>query len=239
MTDGREDNEMPEERVTTPQRIRLSRAKGWRMPENAVKVDRSTKWGNPFIVGEDGTRAECVGLYRKLLCGFPCLTCKAPLQAQRGARDYARQHIDQLRGRDLACWCALDGPCHADVLIEIANATPDPMADPDTIIRFLEADHDDPDRQIALRITNFLAGMDIRKAIAVYSLAMTMSLRGIEGGHQRAALRAICEACLKSWAIARGEPEPRPCHECKGAGTIGATLEDYETCPVCAGTGAA
>jgi hypothetical protein len=113
------------------------------------------------------------------------------------------------------------------------------MAEPDVIIRFLDAGHNDPDRQMALRITNFLAGMEIRQAVAVYSLAMTMSLRGLEDGHQRAALRAICEACLKSWAIARGVPEPRPCHECKGAGTVGLTLEEYRTCPVCAGTGAA
>ena len=105
----------------TPKRIRLRRSKGWRMPENAVKVDRRTKWGNPFKVGEDGTRAECVDLYRKLLGGFTCLTCKASIADQRAARDYLRQHIDQLRGRDLACWCPLDGPCHADILLEAAN----------------------------------------------------------------------------------------------------------------------
>lgn len=111
--------------------------------------------------------------------------------------------------------------------------------DPDTIVRFLDAGHDDPDRQLALRITNFLGGMDVRRAVAVYSLAMSMSLRGIDDGTQRAAMRAICEACLKSWAIARGEPEPMPCHECKGAGTIGETLETFESCPKCQGTGAA
>ncbi len=27
----------------------------------------------------------------------------------------------ELAGRDLACWCPLDGPCHADVLLEVAN----------------------------------------------------------------------------------------------------------------------
>jgi DnaJ-class molecular chaperone len=113
------------------------------------------------------------------------------------------------------------------------------MTDPDIIIRFPEAGHDDPDRQMALRITNFVAGMDIRQAVAVYSLAMTMSFRQIEDGFQRAAMRAICEACFRSWAIVRGEPEPRPCGNCKGAGTIGATLESFETCPVCVGTGAA
>jgi Domain of unknown function (DUF4326) len=48
--------------MTTPKRIELRRAKGWRMPANAVKVDRSTKWGNPFIVGEDGMLKECADL---------------------------------------------------------------------------------------------------------------------------------------------------------------------------------
>ncbi len=113
------------------------------------------------------------------------------------------------------------------------------MSEPDIIIRFPTAGHDDPDRQMALRITNFVAGMDIRQAVAVYALAMQMSFRGWEGGHQRVALRAICESCLKSWAMTRGEPEPRPCHECKGAGTVGETLESSTICPVCVGTGAA
>jgi hypothetical protein len=41
--------------VSAPTRIRRSRAKGSRLPENTVCVDRSTKWGNPFVVGEHGT----------------------------------------------------------------------------------------------------------------------------------------------------------------------------------------
>ena len=109
-----------------PKRIRLSRAKGWRMPENAVKVDRSTKWGNPFIVGEDGTRAECVQHYAMLLAGHLCLTCRTTHERQKTQLSYVRDHINQLRGHDLACWCSLDGPCHADVLLELANA---PIAD--------------------------------------------------------------------------------------------------------------
>jgi hypothetical protein len=122
--------------MTAPKRIQLSRKRGWRMPENTVKVDRSTKWGNPFIVGEDGDRAECVKLYRMLftqiaapagasiqyLKGLLCLTCKAPLERQKAAQRYVFDHIQQLRGLDLACWCPLDQPCHADVLLELANA---------------------------------------------------------------------------------------------------------------------
>ena len=107
--------------MTAPRRIRLSRAKGWRMPENTVKVDRSSKWGNPFRVGRDGTRAECVALFRALMGGLVCLTCEAPVQEQEAARRHARANISALRGKNLACWCALDAPCHADVLLQIAN----------------------------------------------------------------------------------------------------------------------
>ncbi len=60
-------------------------------------------------------RAGCVALFREYLdatnyqtdrMGYP------PLEEIRA----------ELRGKDLACWCPLDGPCHADVLLEIANA---------------------------------------------------------------------------------------------------------------------
>ncbi len=100
----------------TPSRITLSRAKGWRMPENTVKVDRSTKWGNPFKVGENiGGRgpvdqAGAVQMFSDMLadpelaaiCGYP--------------RD-----LSPLRGKNLACWCKPGTPCHADVLLELAN----------------------------------------------------------------------------------------------------------------------
>ena len=52
------------------ERIQLSRKKGWRMPSNTVKVDRTTKWGNPAIVGKDGTQPECVYLYVLMLAGY-------------------------------------------------------------------------------------------------------------------------------------------------------------------------
>ena len=94
-----------------PQRVQLSRRKGWRMPADTVTVARPGPWGNPFRVGDAGpdgrpiaTRDEAVALYRKLVTGPP------------PGRSY-----EELRGRNLACWCPLDGPCHADVLLERAN----------------------------------------------------------------------------------------------------------------------
>ncbi len=94
-------------RVAPPKRIQRSRAKGWRMPEGAVYVGRPTMWGNPYRVPFNGDRDACVRLYRE------------SLKVQRAFRREVRK---QLRGKDLACWCPLDQPCHADVLLEIANA---------------------------------------------------------------------------------------------------------------------
>jgi hypothetical protein len=106
-----------------PDRIRLSRAKGWRLPDGAVHVARPTRWGNPFVVGRDGTAADCVMLYGLLVKHrMVCLTCKATDEDQIAARRHVLRNLGQLRGRDLACWCRLDQPCHADVLLELANA---------------------------------------------------------------------------------------------------------------------
>jgi hypothetical protein len=49
-----------------PVRIQRRRAKGWRLPDNTVVVDRSTPWGNPFVVGRDGNAARCVELYPEI-----------------------------------------------------------------------------------------------------------------------------------------------------------------------------
>ena len=88
-----------------PRRVQLSRAKGWRMPENTVKVSRPGKFGNPFVVGEHGSADECVRLYRAWLTPWDISYAAA-----------------KLRGKNLACWCRLDEPCHADVLLDLANA---------------------------------------------------------------------------------------------------------------------
>lgn len=103
-----------------PQRIQLSRRKGWRMPPNTVKVDRTTKWGNPFVVGTQGTQATCVDLYRKLMAGYLCLSSRN-MDAQVASRKHVEAHRAELRGKNLACWCPIGSPCHADVLLEIAN----------------------------------------------------------------------------------------------------------------------
>jgi Domain of unknown function (DUF4326) len=71
------------------------------VPKGAVYVGRPTKWGNPFAVGRDGSRAEVIQKYRWWVGTF-------------------HEQVGELRGKHLVCWCA-PLPCHADVLLEIAN----------------------------------------------------------------------------------------------------------------------
>lgn len=83
-------------------RLRTREARG------AVRVDRATKWGNhEFIIGRDGDRVEVINKFLNMVLLPPNSV-----------------HIKELRGQDLACWCAPE-PCHADVLLRIANADPD------------------------------------------------------------------------------------------------------------------
>lgn len=95
-----------------PDRIQLSRAKGWRMPENTVKVARPTVYGNPYRIGDKGVPdgEVAVYLYRLWLETTPDGQCALAL---------IKRH---LRGKNLACFCKPGQPCHADVLLELANA---------------------------------------------------------------------------------------------------------------------
>ena len=89
-----------------PQVRRRSEASG------GVYIGRPTKWGNPFKIGADGTRAEVVKKHREWL---------------ESGQGPSREEIQrELRGRDLVCYCA-PKPCHGNVLLEIANADPIPV----------------------------------------------------------------------------------------------------------------
>src|SRR5512145_2099532 len=105
-----------------PRRIVLRRAKGWRMPANTVKVDRTTRWGNPFPQDDYGSRAAAVACHRAWLLGDAAAMkaggCKAPRGAERPALEEIRR---ALRGKNLACWCPAGEPCHAELLLELAN----------------------------------------------------------------------------------------------------------------------
>ncbi len=104
-------------------RIQRRRAKGWRLPEGAVIVDRTMPWGNPFVVGKHGSREECVKLYRYLLQGYFCITSGPGIDILIDYRRWVMAHIHTLRGAiALACWCPLDKSCHADALIDLIEA---------------------------------------------------------------------------------------------------------------------
>ncbi len=87
------------------------------MPANTRKVDRTTKWGNPFVIGKDGNREECIAQYRRFVAGNAATRREDVLASRR----LVAEHIGDLKGKNLACWCPMDGPCHADVLLELAN----------------------------------------------------------------------------------------------------------------------
>ena len=72
-------------------------------PKGAIYVGRPSKWGNPYAITANRTREQCIEYYRQHV-------------AKR--HDLIRR---ELRGKDLVCFCA-PLPCHADVLLEIANA---------------------------------------------------------------------------------------------------------------------
>lgn len=105
-----------------PIRIQLSRTKGWKMPPNTVKVDRSTKWGNPFV----GDAAACVEAFRSLYRGHCKVSCGPglPIRGMAFIPPYNLPDPKELRGKNLACWCKPGEPCHADVLLELANEAP-------------------------------------------------------------------------------------------------------------------
>ncbi|MGY2702523.1 MULTISPECIES: DUF4326 domain-containing protein [unclassified Nocardioides] len=93
-----------------PQRIQLRRTAGWRKPEHAVVVARPTCWGNPHPIGEHTVEAHraSVEAFRRDLLG--------------GALPYTADDVRRaLAGKDLACWCRPELPCHADVLLDLAN----------------------------------------------------------------------------------------------------------------------
>lgn len=107
-----------------PERIQRKRTRGWRMPAGAVYVGRPTLWGNPFDDAESFGRwlvAGEIGLSSlRDQHWFPW----TPESNRRLGvlRNAILERIGDLRGKDLVCWCGLCESCHADVLLELANA---------------------------------------------------------------------------------------------------------------------
>lgn len=119
-----------------PKRIQRQRVKGWRMPEGAVYVGRPSRWGNPIYLSDVGAQYPSlndVQVARMVVRDFEALARRGSLHfpnwrhlgGRRGPVTWTYPSVNEVRaelaGRDLACWCPLDQPCHADVLLEIAN----------------------------------------------------------------------------------------------------------------------
>ena len=113
-----------------PIRIQRRRTRGWKMPPNTVYVGRPTCWGNPYTIAgareadyrgtDDELRQLCVDMF-----------ARDWLDTMRSAAQHPRHppmpfgkplYLGPLKGKNLACWCRLDHPCHADVLLKLANA---------------------------------------------------------------------------------------------------------------------
>jgi hypothetical protein len=100
-----------------PERIQRKRAKGWKMPENTVYVGRPSLWGNPYSADHH---------YRSHHPDVPIIHYSEAAQTAAEAVEKFRSYVNKLdlaplRGKNLACWCRLGEPCHADVLLELAN----------------------------------------------------------------------------------------------------------------------
>jgi hypothetical protein len=116
------------------ERIQRKRVKGWRMPENTISVCRPGIWGNPFKVGVWGTAQECIEAYRRWMNAEIFSEDLGWLESlytdPRFDRTYSpnwgyilmnSRKYEELRGKNLACFCKPGDPCHADVLLELAN----------------------------------------------------------------------------------------------------------------------
>ncbi len=98
------------EENNSPRRITWRRgrsAKGWRKPDNTVAVTRGTPWGNPFPVTKNRDALMAVAEFSRMVMGDP---------------DYQARCRQQLQGKNLMCFCKPDDPCHADVLLQVANS---------------------------------------------------------------------------------------------------------------------
>jgi hypothetical protein len=94
--------------VEEVKRVQRSRVKGWKMPENTVYVGRPTKFGNPYSISYVLQTREAV--------------LKAYEEWLKSKIDFDPHFLDELKGKNLACWCTLNQKCHADILLRFVEA---------------------------------------------------------------------------------------------------------------------
>ena len=113
-----------------PVRIQRRRIKGWRMPANTVCVSRPSRWGNRYKPGVSKMRPQGLGYQKE---GRYFITPKTTQEAVAAFREdlarmakrdpdgFEKTYLAPLRGKNLACWCGENDPCHGDPWLEIAN----------------------------------------------------------------------------------------------------------------------
>jgi len=67
-----------------------------------IYIGRPSKWGNPFIIGKDGTREQVIEKYKDYVLNSPDLL----------------KHLPELKGKTLGCFCK-PLACHGDVLVKL------------------------------------------------------------------------------------------------------------------------
>ena len=128
--------------MKTPIRVQRKRTKGFKLPENTVCVTRGTKWGNPFVlrkleepkyeiycaVVRNANNFEFAKTIALEKAGVYFISEKECIDAILGMYElylslitFSTQIKQSLKGKNLACFCPLDKPCHADILLQIAN----------------------------------------------------------------------------------------------------------------------
>jgi len=116
-------------------RIQRKRTKGWKMPENTKFVGRPTKFGNPlklaggvifidashrrnildrWVFYNYGNIKDLISLYKQLWSGVIFQNKDLQYWSDR----FKKLDLNELKGKNLACFCSLDSPCHADVILE-------------------------------------------------------------------------------------------------------------------------
>ncbi len=70
-----------------------------------VYIGRGSKWGNPFIIGRDGTRDEVIEKYHQWVI----------------KQSNLMNSLHELKDKILGCWCSPKA-CHGDILKQLANS---------------------------------------------------------------------------------------------------------------------
>jgi hypothetical protein len=112
-----------------PSRIQVKPIKGWRMPDNTIYVGSPSKWKNPYKVGDTFPLLNVLTnepYEREINASHAKTLFKMKVESFGKAAE--KEIISELKGKNLACRCKIDAPCHADVLLEIANKTIFPLS---------------------------------------------------------------------------------------------------------------